>query len=254
MVIFSAHAVSWRHRTGILALVCIVLLSSGCSQADTAADTTTSIDTTEPGSAAAVQQDGTGEQPSAAAADEPPEPIRMERTAPARSLPREQNDTSEAPPASPPDQAYREIYREADRRSPVYPYDTELDNLQQDEHPARAVIQEFLEGVLQQDFRSEHTAPDERFLLRLALEPVLEDGLAVTRYRLGRIVAENGQHRLGLRLFNEQASAVGELFLVLKDDQWYITDISFPWEQLESSRPAPRFEPATHQWTIGTQP
>lgn len=251
----------------LLLLGTVVL--TGCSRSDSQGDSQNDSagngDTGNGGTTVEQSEsaDGIGDPPEATAERSEggePEAVQMERTSPERRLPRSSQDNgspsgqSAAAGLSPPDEAFRALYQDIQNSRAFAPYDTEMDRVQIDDHPAIPAITAFLEAVSGQTLPADRIAAGEDFMLELELEPLLTGDISITGHRLGRITSEDRKTRVPLRLYSDISSAVGEIFLVEEDGEFVVQDVAFPWEQLAEPRTPPRFEPATHQWTVGSTP
>lgn len=185
---------------------------------------------------------------------EPISEVDIDQTEPARALPRNRTSTASPRNFSPPDLAMRRLYENIANKPLTMPLDTEIDRLQTTQHAATPVLTAFLESLQNRTFANELVIPDERFAIEIALEPLMQSDITITKYRLGEFRSDDDETRLPVRLFSSDATGVGEIVLFRHEGNWRIKDIFFPWEQLTETRTPPRFEPTTHQWTVGTSP
>ncbi len=150
---------------------------------------------------------------------------------------------------SPPDQAFQLLWMVAHESQPIYPMDTGMDALQIQSHPAINTLDKFFAALRQGQLCNDCVDEADRFSVELALEPALRRQITVTDQRLGAFQQKDNALHIPIRLFTNQTSAVGMLYVHRSAESWLVQDISFPWEKLINPDPPTIFTPSGRHWS-----
>ncbi|GAB6089660.1 hypothetical protein [Spirochaeta dissipatitropha] len=164
---------------------------------------------------------------------------------------RQENDVRIAS-VDPADRALDKLLNSAEPSHSKAALDTEMDYLHSGTHTAKSTLDSFLEALLRGEIASGTLLEENSFLLELELEPILDGEISLEHYRTGVFRESDSGYRLAVRLFTSRTSAVSEITLSRTNGTWKISDIVVPWDDLRQSAGTPRFQPASHTWTIGS--
>ncbi len=118
---------------------------------------------------------------------------------------------------------------------------------------AGAVLRDLFTDLGRGRIRSNALDPERRFLLTLQLEDVVEGAVLPSSVVIGRPASNSDvSAEFPVRVLSPRGTAQGHVYLIIRGNQWYITDIHVDFRLLEHPEEARdrAYEPTTYEWTI----
>jgi hypothetical protein len=124
-----------------------------------------------------------------------------------------------------------------------------------DERQAAAAAERFLDGLASGKVPADELAPELRAELTASLAYYLDQGLRPVWHRLGSLTLENGADGgraawVKVRLRGNPGSSSGELYLILREGRWYVSDVQLGLVLLgqpEAAREEEKFIPSGYR-------
>ncbi len=123
-----------------------------------------------------------------------------------------------------------------------------------DEAAAGAAAAAFLGGLTKGRIAAEQVSPAAAFGVSDSIAHRLSEGMVPSAFRLGRPVKRSGgEYAFNVRLFKDDGSAEGEIYIGQSGRKWAVTDLQVDLSRLGEKRTKPenKFFPTSYRWLLG---
>ena len=145
------------------------------------------------------------------------------------------------------------------RSKPLLPEDFKVGQLgddhsgTSDQGSAMAAAGKFLAGLVAGTVETELVAPDSQSALLNSLSYEIERGNTPKSYRLGAPKNhDNGEITATVRVFGDQSSSEGEIYMAASGRQWVVADIQLSLGELavKKERSKDKYFPSEYRWLL----